>query len=233
MPCIGIGLAKFATLNYYSHYYFDRIEGNSHYNFGLLLPDFVRNFTAGQRLHPGAIIFDNQQLNDIYAGANRHFTIDKTFHGSSVFKTCCRIVEDLIREPFANLALPRVFFAAHILVELVLDRILMQEDEGKTLERLYLDFAEITQPVLLSYWEHNNLSQFEAFWERFRRFCEIKYLHLYTDNGKLAFSLSRIYLYSKATTEWSEDQVNGVSLLADEIETQIRPYITEFKELLK
>lgn len=220
-------------LNYYSHYYFDRIEGNPYYNFGLLLPDFVRNFTAGQRLHPGTLHFDNDPLDDIYAGANRHFAIDKTFHSATVFKTCCRKIEDIIREPFARLELPRIFFAAHILVELVLDRILMQEDQGQTLNALYTDFSQISQPVLKSYWVQNHLAQFESFWERFQRFCEAKYLLLYTDDGKLAFSLSRIYLYSKATSEWSEQQIKGVSLLAGEIEMELKPYIKEFKELLQ
>lgn len=226
-------MPKFAVLNYYSHYYFDRKEGDCYHNFGLLLPDFVRNFTSKQRILFKERSFDQPLIEAIHHGVAKHFSIDKTFHGCAFFKKCCALVEEVIKEPFAKLEIPRFFFAAHILVELIIDRLLIKEDNGKGADMLYVDLAQLSSTVVAQYWDQTSLSQFDEFWERFNKFCEIRYLYQYVNNHNLAFSLSRIYLYSKATPQWSEEQILGVSQLADKLEYLIAANMEELKNTLK
>lgn len=198
----------------------------------MLLPDFVRNFTVKQRIMFANHKLDDEDLVHIHAGVEKHINIDKIFHSCEFFRTCTSKIEAFIKEPFAELEIPRVFFAAHLLLELVLDKILMLEDQNERVHQLYNDYEKIDRSILKRYWEQTQLQQFDYFWDRFMKFMEIRYVYQYVHDDKLAFSLSRIYLYSKATPEWTERQILSVAKLIGPIQELIVPHVHQLKELI-
>lgn len=224
---------KYLLLNYYSHYYFDAAENNVPYNFGLVLPDFVRNFSYGQRMKWAQQKFEDSRLQDLHNGVSQHFKTDKFFHGCDFFKVACKEVEHILELPMKTHGLPRVFFAAHLLVEMVLDRVLMQEDNLQGIEKFYAEIANMDYALVATYFEKTGLKDFENIRYRIERFYSIKYLIAYLQDERLGFSLSKIYEYSKASEMWTEKQIFAIAECANDMEQTIKKYLPTLKAAIQ
>ena len=210
-----------SRLNYFAHYYFDHLPGKEHHNLGLLMPDLVRNFLKGQRLKP-----DNYQLIDhpesalLHQGALKHFQRDKHFHGSEFFKAMSAEVGQIIKPIFEKHQIPRYWFAAHIISEMMIDRVLIRQ-EPVLISQFYSDLQQTPPPVIHTYLSASQIGDTADFITRLNRFCELRYLMQYVHNPAFAYSLSRIYFYVGVSPEWSENQSIGVQSVLDDIENLI------------
>lgn len=98
---------------------------------GNLLPDLLS--TAGRRLHEGelsravAIPPAEPETVALVRGIRLHFATDARFHSHPAFKEASALASELLRAaPFASPP-HRVFFIAHVLVEIALDGRLVNE----------------------------------------------------------------------------------------------------------
>ena len=208
-------------LNYFAHYYFDHLPGEAHHNLGLLTPDFVRNFLPGRRLQPDKYRGSGHpETEALHQGTLKHVQRDKQFHQSVFFKEVTPDIGALIKPVFVEHQLPRAWFAAHLIAELMIDRILIKQ-EPDMIARFYTELAQTEPLVINAYFDALNLDGADAFGQRLQRFCELRYLMQYVHNPAFAFSLSRIYMYAGVSVEWTEKQSAGVQSVLDEAESLI------------
>jgi hypothetical protein len=208
-------------LNYFAHYFFDHRPGDVHHNLGLLTPDFVRNFLPGKRLQPEK--FSGHELPEakaLHQGALKHLQRDKRFHQSAFFSEITPKIGTLIKPVFQQHNIPRAWFAAHLIAELMIDRVLIKQ-EPQMIARFYSELQQTDTAVVNAYLKTMHLSETDEFNKRLQRFCELRYLMEYVHNPAFAFSLSRIYMYAGVSPEWSENQADGVQSVLDEAENII------------
>ena len=119
-------------MNFISHYFLDRDLDDSWFFAGISTPDLVSVFDRNVRLKkrkmppiqedvstPGQISF--------YKGVMRHFEVGSHFSiplSFSIPETA--IISRLLKQSFIPGEVERSFFVAHIALELILDKVLIQ-----------------------------------------------------------------------------------------------------------
>jgi hypothetical protein len=220
-------------LNYFAHYYFDYLPGAVHHNLGLLTPDFVRNFLPGNRLQPDKFTPSlHPETEALHQGALKHLHRDKRFHQSTFFKEVTPEISTLIKPVFQQHHIPRTWFAAHLIAELMIDRVLIKQ-ENELMARFYSELQQTRADVLYAYFEALGMDGVNVFRERLHRFCELRYLMQYVHNPAFAFSLSRIYQYAGVSAEWTDVQSSGVQSVLDEAESLIFVRMPQLMEEMK
>lgn len=208
-------------MNYFAHYYFDHQPGEVHHNLGLLTPDFVRNFLPGRRLQPERFSgHSDPEAEALHCGTMKHVSRDKRFHQSGFFKDLTPKIGNIIKPVFQEQNIPRAWFAAHLIAELMIDRILIKQ-EPDLIARFYTELEQTRPEIIDAYLLSLNIDKTEEFNKRLQRFCELRYLMQYVHNPAFAFSLSRIYMYARVSPEWTEQQNLGVQSVLDETESLI------------
>lgn len=207
------------SVNYFSHYYFDHLQGEDLHNYGLVLPDFVRNF-AKTKLKASALVA-NEEHAMLSIGTEKHFKRDHVFHGSAWFKEAEEQLNRRLQPLFKAQDIARYWFAAHLLAEMMVDRILMKR-HPEILDSFYKDLVDADYGTVHSFLEMNGVADVDRFKDRFVRFTESQYLRQYEHNTALVYSLNRIYIFTGAGTEWSATQhralEDAVPLIEEEIE---------------
>ena len=120
-------------MNFISHFYLDRNLDDSLFFVGVSTPDLVSVFDRTIRLKEGRmpLIMENEATKgeiSFYNGVIRHFEVDKLFHTSDFFYSETEKIKNLLQEEFGKDHVPRAFFVAHVLFELILDRILIHHN---------------------------------------------------------------------------------------------------------
>jgi len=187
------------AMNFISHFFLDRERVKESLFFvGISTPDLVSVFDRNIRLRANRmpVLPDpkaDRAGHSFYRGVLRHFEGDKVFHSSTFFQQethrICRLMEATIPAE----QLERTFFVAHILFELVLDKVLIQED-GSLLPDFYETIAqqEGTDLIRLTEWVAGRpLPGYADFLERF---MTRRYLYRYTDWEYVIYILRRIML---------------------------------------
>ena len=214
-------MLELCFVNFFGHYYLDHIPNNPKYNFGILTPDLLRNFTAN--------LYDKNLLHhlkdsDWQTGVLKHFERDKHFHQSIFFKDTYQACHEITKSTFQKSNIPRFYFALHVLIEMILDKVLISRDENKLYEfyrQLELCHNEI--PDLLEQINHQNPN---LFLERYNRFLDSKYLFKYLHDSGIVYGLNRIYIQVNAyQLEWNEEQKIELEKLVSIIETVIHSNI--------
>jgi len=187
-------------LNFLSHFKFDRIEeGNSLYHLGLIFPDFLKMFTL-QR-------FKEQPINDakhpLYLGALKHVERDGHFHSHAFFDDMCHKIAQIIDQTPAK-EIPKTWFLAHILLEMAIDRLIMEEDITK-LDQFYAELKAVNPDEIKKYFEDNKLAKADVFIEKLNKFTEQKWLYKYLEDDMLPKSLNRVYFRIGFTEEWNKE----------------------------
>lgn len=174
-------------MNYFLHYIIDSKQGQPYYNFGLLLPDFGKHhFSTFHHLYTNGDIHL-----DIVAGCAQHILSDKQFHASPFFEQQLQIVKSHMSQTSFTPQLQRKWFIAHILMELMLDRMMCIIFPYK-LDEYYNDLMRIEKETICHFFEQNHATHFDLFWQHFEHFRSVQYIRYYVDNNKLVYSLSRI-----------------------------------------
>jgi len=186
-------------MNFLSHFYLDQHVDDSLYIVGIATPDLLSIFDSNVRLKERKlpIPMENsatpEQLS-IYNGALRHFHVDRIFHSSDFFHKETQLISRLLKAEFKDPPIHRGFFIGHILLELVMDRILVQKDIN-LVHRYYTHFEKFGVKLMEQKTEwlcRRPLPGYDAF---LVRFIERKHLHYYKDWDFLKDILRRMLNY--------------------------------------
>lgn len=190
-------------MNLFSHFFFDQDPNSPAYNFGLLAPDLLRNFTPNQ--YNKTLVSHPQETLDIERGCLQHLIRDKDFHNSAFFEEVYQELRNPVRNVFIDTKIPRFWFGIHIMIEMWLDRLLIMKNPNQ-LENFYriLDHAKKDIPAFLDRINHEDP---ETFMIRFDRFIESRYLEKYPIDLSILFGLNQVFKSTKVINEtWTKHQ---------------------------
>ena len=94
------------------------------YFVGVALPDLLG--ASGEGRLRAAHLANRTELSPLSLGANLHLATDKRFHGLASFADAQKTASQMLRETPFSFVPRRVFFLAHILVEIAFDGYLLQ-----------------------------------------------------------------------------------------------------------
>jgi hypothetical protein len=192
----------------------------------LVLPDLLRNFLPGKRvrIEQLAPAREHEEVQLLWEGCMMHLERDRRFHGSAYFKEAEAALKELFRREELGKTVPRTWLAAHLLVELMLDRVLMKQ-APELLDAFYHSLRNTSPETTNLFLEDAQLDA-SAFRQRFDRFTEVAYLYHYPDDGAMTYSLMRIYMQAKVTPEWTLNQQEAVRNLLPEAEALVTERIS-------
>ena len=217
-PCRTI----FELLNYFSHFYFDGTD-DIDYNFGLLLPDFVRNFIPKKKY-----VLNAKKTDAISLGAQQHFKRDHVFHMSHVFEEMQEKTKPHVVDAFARMKVNRSFFVNHILCEMMIDRVLIKEDSAK-IDEMYQQLDLVTEKNRGLWVAEHQPNHLIDFLKRLDRFNELKYIKRYLEDEALAYSINRVCMYVNVGGEWSSEQSQEFLKIIKPVESIIFERISDLK----
>ncbi len=184
-------------MNFLAHYFLDRNHPSSFFVVGAATPDLLSIYNEKFRVkrhHLQAI--EGQDLEDsaqfLIQGIQRHFEADEAFHTSSFFNEKTDFINRELKERFITASNQRKFFIAHVLLELVLDKVLIENNPGIIAEYYQhyskvFPFQEVKQAT--SKVTSHPLPNYEHFLEKF---LHNRYLTHYTEWDHIVFVLGRI-----------------------------------------
>lgn len=184
-------------MNFLSHYFADREESDSLFVIGAATPDLLSIYNAKVRVKAGHVKrIDRAVLSpaaqQLIRGLDSHFLVDRVFHSSELFKIETGEISDRLEEWFPDREIHRKYFIAHILLELLMDKVLISKHNG-ILDRYYAHYVELapftelreaTEEII-----GTELPNYEAF---LQRFLEKKYLAHYRSYSHLAYVMERL-----------------------------------------
>jgi hypothetical protein len=225
-PTWHFSLSTFAFLNFFAHFYFDHRLEQHPYNTGLVLPDFLRNFLPGSRVRVEQLApaQGDSEVQALWEGCLMHLERDRHFHGSAYFKEADAALKELFRREGLGKTVPRTWLAAHLLVELMLDRVLMKQAPA-LLDAFYHSLRNTPPTATTRFLEDAQLDAV-TFLQRLERFNSVAYLYHYPDDGAMTYSLMRIYMQAKVTPEWTLAQQEAVRNLLPEAEAIVTERIS-------
>jgi hypothetical protein len=183
-------------VNFLSHYYFDKKdESNPLFHLGLVFPDFLKHFTL-QRFKPSKML----EKDYLGMGAQQHIIRDEHFHNHEFFDDMCSEISRYIDRTEAK-KIPKTWFLAHILLEMGIDRILMEKN-NQILPQFYSELEQVTKDDINIYFEHNNLAQADVFFSKLNKFNQTKWLYEYLNDEKLPISLNHVYFRIGLSEKW-------------------------------
>ena len=205
-------------MNFLAHYHFDHKKDDPHFNVGLLFPDLLRNFIPGARFHeldPSAL---GSGAGSLYSGCLQHIASDKIFHSWTGFNEGMSVAGESFKgsnEPFE-----RLFFVNHIFVELVIDKMLVN-DHPHLPEQLYADFEMAERGVFDEMLQALEISEPDRFYLEYDRFMEVQYLRKYKEYSNIAYALGRICtkMGLKPFTEYQKSYLHAVAERIEEFES--------------
>lgn len=215
-------------MNYFSHFWVDGIADNHHYNTGLILPDFARK-QVKSFLNPPELNQVNYQF--LHQGCLAHYRADKRFHPSPFFTNLLQQSSFLINQaPFTPMV-HRKWFLAHILVELMLDRLLVKHNKSD-LDSFYKSLNHVSTEELRAYLNIFNGVEIDAFIEHFVHFRSVQYIYFYADNIKFVYSLNRIMMRA-GVGELSEHDQEVLLQVVLTFEQELSPQVPAIFHQLK
>jgi hypothetical protein len=206
-------------VNYLSHFYFDRDEDNKYYNIGLILPDLARSYISKLRINPYRNIeFTTHEIASINNGCNKHFASDRKFHNWMVFVDLTTRATDMIREN-GDKDINRDYFITHILVEVLLDKVLV--DQNPTLaEDFYTMVESVEQDWVLKYMRYAGLQDDELWKGMHRRFMKAGFLRNYTSIENVVNAVEQVAVKT-GLLELNQDQKDLLIEICETIEPEL------------
>lgn len=146
-------------------------------------------------------IHDKQH--SLYLGAMKHVERDGQFHSHAFFDDMCEKISHIIDDTPAK-SIPKTWFLAHILLEMAIDRILM-EDDISSLDDFYAELEGVNAADIQKYFADNKLVKADVFIDKLNKFVEHKWLYKYLQDDMLPKSLNRVYFRIGFTEEWNKE----------------------------
>lgn len=213
-------------MNFLSHYHFYKSD-DTYYNVGLVLPDLVRNICK-THLRPNKS-YANPIHESLGKGSRDHIEGDRIFHQSEFFTVCQNHISDLLDK---QAAWPRKWFLNHLLLEIVLDRALMDLNTNLCSD-FYNQLEKCDIQELTIFLEHLGVLDFSKFGTGYARFVNFRFIFDYKHNEKIFFALSRVYLRTGIQYVWTEDDKHLLLQNLPEILRFIHTQLDNLKKELK
>lgn len=184
-------------MNLVAHFYLDRQRVNSYFAVGAATPDLLSIYNSRLRIKERHL----KRLSEEEAGRvappfmeglQKHFFADGVFHTSPLFHSETKRVSNLLIDYFPDLNIERKFFIGHILLELVLDKVLINQHPG-ILDSYYghfeslQPFREVRKSLQIAV--GHELPNYERYMTRFLR---RRYLYDYAEPEHISWLLRRI-----------------------------------------
>lgn len=206
-------------MNYLSHYYFDRDEDNKYFNIGLILPDLARSHIAKLRINPYKnITFTTKEIASMNDGCNKHFASDRKFHNWMTFVDLTNKATDMIRES-GDKDINRDYFITHIMVEILLDKILL--DQNPTLaDDFYAMIDSVEMDWILKFMRYAGLQDDELWKGQHKRFIKAAFLKSYTSVENVVAAVEGVCA-NLGMIELNDDQRNLLIEICEAIESEL------------
>lgn len=181
------------SMNLFSHYCFDREEGNAYLNFGLILPDLMGIFKRGWKIPPQKSPGELELASlEIYKGVMKHHRMDRFFHNSRFFDHHAQNIKELLKSRGLENPGYRMFFISHIFLEILLDRVLIQKNK-KLLETFYEELFTLKNDRIEFFFKQLKVPAHSNFFSFLGRFQKDKFLYNYLDSQGIIYALNRIF----------------------------------------
>lgn len=174
-------------MNYLSHYFLDRHRSTPYFVFGAALPDMVRNYRDENiRFFPKKLPPPADALQrELVSGIRRHFDADALFHTADFFKHYSARLKHYLETGEYDSPRRRTYALAHVLMEIVLDKLLLQ-NHPTDVASYYEKLEAVRKEKVFHFLESNALSKTpEKLWLRFDFFRQSRFLYNYADGDAL------------------------------------------------
>jgi acyl carrier protein phosphodiesterase len=184
-------------MNFLSHYFLDRGHPSSLFAIGAATPDLLSIYNERLRIKKhhlkgldGTVLSESAVT--FALGVSRHFQADDAFHSSDFFATQTAWISDELERHFVTKTNQRKFFLAHVLLELIMDKILINNNKG-IIDEYYGHFAvanpfrdvqEFTETI-----SKHPLPNYDHFLDKF---LQNRYLVHYSEWDHIIYVLKRI-----------------------------------------
>lgn len=208
-------------LNYFAHYFFDHEPENHYYNAGLLMPDFARVADGAKRINTRLEFSADVQprLYQLNRGSQQHYQTDARFHNSEFFKQHTTRLDELFTKHKFSRHNQRLWFVSHILFEVLLDRVLVQQHPQKLAE-FYSSLQKVDIETVIDFLAHSGKEgrgRFSNFWNGF---IESQFIQHYTNDESFLYSMNRI-LQRASQPEMDNAQGEAMLGIVHEMETEL------------
>ena len=176
-------------MNYLSHYFLDAKTGQPYYNFGLVLPDMLGASLRGWKPDLNIAGISDEKIVQLTNGIKQHYKVDAFFHSSAFFTENTVHIRKIFEANGFVQTGTRLFFVAHIFLEFMLDRFILQDQLHKA-KHFYEDIYMVDAKILQSFLE-NTSTQTEGFFKFLESFLQHKYLYAYLQDERLFYALNR------------------------------------------
>ncbi|MEN9510499.1 MAG: hypothetical protein RLZZ370_318 [Bacteroidota bacterium] len=209
-------------MNFFAHFLSDQQADRHHYNAGLILPDLIRNFLPRQRFKAENVNLEHldEHALELFHGSCRHLERDRAFHQSPFFTQGNQALNHLFHTHQLGKHVPRVWLAAHLVLELMLDRVLMKQ-HPEQLDRFYESLSQTREQALDGFLLAGKHEHSTRFMEHWSRFVAVKYLYHYTDDDAFTYSMMQIYMRAGVSGEWNTSAQNAFKAVLPEAEACI------------
>lgn len=219
-------------MNFLSHYYIRHQVAHPHFTLGKILPDMLRPFGPANKIrHAANIKAPETEMEWLIKGTFTHLETDRIFHASDFFEQKTASIKQFIKAE--KLFGKYKFFYAHLLLELLLDRILVKH-HNDVAPTFYRQLNEVNQATISGFFRYKGL-QFsdEQFFRSLDRFTSSRYLFSYAENEGLTFALERTVNHVGLPVFGKSDKKTLINNL-DELEATVAAdYLSIFKKLEK
>ena len=154
------------------------------------MPDLLKNADKHIILHPEKLQHQNQSVNMIISGWNRHLDVDRYFHSSDFFIHHSHQLK-LQLLPVLNGSPVKPFFLGHVGLELVLDNLLLTKDIITT-DSFYRHLEGCSEFVINEFLNFAGLEDTGRFLKFYDDFKRSRYLDSYLEINAVGYALKRI-----------------------------------------
>lgn len=185
-------MASIRSMNFLSHFYFDRNTEDHYQVLGIALPDLLKNANKDWNIRPekNDDAYTSLDLINLYSGWKRHILVDKYFHGSTFFFRHSRSIRKKISPCLAH-SPAKPFFVAHIALEIMLDSLLLTNHILKASD-FYAHLEQIDKTTLSRFLEINGIDAPEEFIRFLNNFLKSKYLDSYRKEQQIVYAINSI-----------------------------------------
>lgn len=180
-------------MNFLSHFYFERKINDPHRTLGAVLPDLLRNMDREIRIfpekEPSKYLHDAKMAN-ILKGWSRHLATDSFFHNNLFFFDKTRQLKAYLTPVVINTPI-RASFLSHIALELLLDRLLLN-DSWLHENDFYQQLQDVDKQSLKDFLDLSGVENPNLFITYFNSFISDRYLGTYRNMAKITYALDQI-----------------------------------------
>jgi len=179
-------------MNFLAHHFF-YANDDPHHNTGLILPDWSRSAEGKRKLEWERKRSDYLPFMALWEGCQKHYEADSWFHDCAYFvEMTAQIEKDLANlQEKGLLQEQRKWFLAHILSEVLLDRLII-ERHPKALDAFYHDLKQVPFIDIELFLLESGKENMGRFPQAHAGFMSSEFLHHYKSDEGLTESLNRV-----------------------------------------